>query len=144
MLPPAILLESRLPISASPRIIRKSAQEATRVLFLSFFFIGINAAGHDELEIRREKSVGRMKRNKPTHRLSMAKAGSVIASCTEKLLFFSFSNLCLQIVLDAQLVDKIKLRFNPVDMVFFIRKDFNHHVAADVIMYFISISNRFA
>ena len=37
MLPPAILLESRLPISASPRIIRKFAQEATRVLFLTLF-----------------------------------------------------------------------------------------------------------
>lgn len=55
MLPPAILLESRLPISASPRIIRKSAQEATRVLFLSLFSVGINAAVRDELEMRQVK-----------------------------------------------------------------------------------------
>ncbi|WP_313385935.1 hypothetical protein, partial [Pantoea sp.] len=41
MLPPAILLESRLLILASPRIIRKSAQEATRVLFLTLFSGGI-------------------------------------------------------------------------------------------------------
>jgi len=44
MLPPAILLESRLLILASPRIIRKSAQEATRVLFLTLFSAGIIAA----------------------------------------------------------------------------------------------------
>lgn len=48
MLPPAILLESRLPISASPRIIRKSGQEATRVLFLTLFFIGIAATDEEK------------------------------------------------------------------------------------------------
>ena len=37
MLPPAILLESRLLILASPRIIRKSAQEATHSASLDHF-----------------------------------------------------------------------------------------------------------
>ncbi len=50
MLPPAILLESRLLILASPRIIRKSAQEATRVLFLTLFYSGIIAAERGEAE----------------------------------------------------------------------------------------------
>lgn len=50
MLPPAILLESRLLILASPRIIRKSAQEATRVLFLTLFYGGIITAACGEAE----------------------------------------------------------------------------------------------
>lgn len=53
MLPPAILLESRLLILASPRIIRKSAQEATRVLFLTLFYSGIIAAECGAADYRR-------------------------------------------------------------------------------------------
>ena len=56
MLPPAILLESRLLILASPRIIRKSAQEATRVLFLTLFSGGITAVDGGEAENRRERA----------------------------------------------------------------------------------------
>ncbi len=57
MLPPAILLESRLLILASPRIIRKSAQEATRVLFLALFYSGIIAAGCGEAGYRRASAL---------------------------------------------------------------------------------------
>jgi len=54
MLPPAILLESRLLILAGPRIIRKSAQEATRVLFLTLFSGGITGVGYGKAGNRRE------------------------------------------------------------------------------------------
>ena len=52
MLPPAILLESRLLILAGPRIIRKFAQEATRVLFLTLFSGGVIAIDYSEAESR--------------------------------------------------------------------------------------------
>ncbi|RTY53505.1 hypothetical protein EKL29_21750 [Pantoea sp. YU22] len=52
MLPPAILLESRLLILAGPRIIRKSAQEATRVLFLTLFSGGVITIGGEEAKNR--------------------------------------------------------------------------------------------
>lgn len=55
MLPPAILLESRLLILAGPRIIRKSAQEATRVLFLTLFSGGVIAIDYSEAESRGSK-----------------------------------------------------------------------------------------
>jgi len=61
MLPPAILLESRLLILASPRIIRKSAQEATRVLFLTLFNGGIIAAECGEAMCRRTSASGKAK-----------------------------------------------------------------------------------
>ncbi|MCG7367196.1 hypothetical protein OJE16_24820 [Pantoea tagorei] len=65
MLPPAILLESRLLILASPRIIRKSAQEATRVLFLTLFSGGIFMAAIAKRAQGGQGLVGKAKEIKP-------------------------------------------------------------------------------
>lgn len=54
-----------------------------------------------------------------------------------------FANLCLKIVLESHLLEQIQFRFQPVNVTFFISKDFDHHIPANVVMDAVGIGNGF-